>query len=207
MDFTREQLTKALHEIGVLARDQGKVIDVAIYGGSCLMLVSNFRIATKDVDAVAAIDQKFLDSAARVVADRHGWPHDWLNDGVRTYLSPAAEGGQHHELFGSYPDEISPGLRVFVPTPEYMLAMKLMAMRIDVATDRKDLDDILNLLEVVGLKRKEDVIAFAAGFYPEARISAKMRLALDDLWRQRETRATSGSDDPPRYLGRSGAAR
>jgi hypothetical protein len=92
VDFTKEQLSAALVEVGALARDQGKVIDIAVYGGSCLMLVSNFRVATKDVDAVAATDQPFVDAIARVVADRHGWPHDWLNDGVRTYLSPKSEG-------------------------------------------------------------------------------------------------------------------
>jgi hypothetical protein len=205
MDFTKDELSAALSELGVLARDAGKVIDIALYGGSCLMLVSNFRVATKDVDAVAACDQTFIDSAARVVASRHGWPDNWLNDGVRTYLSPAAQGQAHHEFFASYPDEAAPGLRVFVPTAEYMLAMKLMAMRIDATTDSKDLDDILNLLDVVGMTRKEDIVAFAAGFYPEARTSAKMMLALDNLWRQHETRPQGHPNESPRYLGRSGA--
>ena len=207
MDFTKEHLSAALAELGALARDQGKVIDIAVYVGSCLMLVSNFRVATRDVDAVAATDQAFIDSAARIIADRHGWPHDWLNDGVRTYLSPAVEGHQHHAFFASYPDEATPGLRVFVPTAEYMLAMKLMAMRIDVVTEGDDLDDILNLLDVVGLARKEDVVAFAAEFYPEARASAKIVLALDDLWRLREERTKGRLNEPPRYLGRSGAPR
>lgn len=47
------------------------------------MLVSNFRIATADVNAVAAVDQGFLDMAAQTVAARRGWPRDRLNDGVR----------------------------------------------------------------------------------------------------------------------------
>jgi hypothetical protein len=207
MDFTKEHLSAALSELGVLARDQGKIIDISVYGGSCLMLVSNFRVSTKDVDAVAASDQTFIDSAARIVADRRGWPHDWLNDGVRTYLSPAATGQRHHAFFRSYPDEAKPGLRVFVPTAEYMLAMKLMAMRVDVTSEGEDLDDILNLLDVVGLARKEDVVGFAAGFYPEARISAKIMLALDDLWRLHEERTKASAHEPPRYLGRSGAPR
>jgi hypothetical protein len=85
--FTAEMLGEALVELGQLAHDAGRVIDVAVYGGSCLMLVSNFRVATADVDAVAAVDQGFLDTAAQTVAARRGWPRDWLNDGVRTYLS------------------------------------------------------------------------------------------------------------------------
>ena len=52
--FTAENLADALNELGQMAHDAGRVIDIAIYGGSCLMLVSNFRVATADVDAVAA---------------------------------------------------------------------------------------------------------------------------------------------------------
>ena len=42
--LTPETLGDALNELGQLAHEAGRVIDVAVYGGSCLMLVSNFRI-------------------------------------------------------------------------------------------------------------------------------------------------------------------
>jgi hypothetical protein len=114
--FTAETLGEAFHELGQLAYEAGRVIDIAVYGGSCLMLVSNFRVS--DVDAVAAEDQGFLDSVAHTIAARRGWPHDWLN-----YLSPRVEGFAQHTLFRTYPREEMPGLRVFVPTAEYILAM------------------------------------------------------------------------------------
>ena len=99
--FTAERLSEAFHELGQLAYDAGRLIDVAVYGGSGLMLVSNFRVATADVDAVAAEDQGFLDAIAQTVAARHGWPRDWLNEGVRIYLSPMVEGFAQHTLFPS----------------------------------------------------------------------------------------------------------
>jgi hypothetical protein len=55
-----------------------------------------------------------------------------------------------------------------------MLAMKLLALRLDPASDRYDLDDILNLMQVVGLHDKSQIVGFAARFYPEARISGKL---------------------------------
>ena len=203
--FTRTELSAALHELGQLAVDAGKVIDLALYGGSCLTLVSNFRVGSEDVDAVAIADQDFIDRAARTIAARHGWPDDWLNDGVRTYLSPAVEGHAAHELFATYPDETNPGLRVYVPNAHYMLAMKLMALRIEPA--EKDLEDIVNLLRVVGINNKEEIVAFAAEFYPEARVSGKLRLALDQLWRAYQAKFESNDDEPPRYLSRGGTAR
>lgn len=203
--FTAEALGDAFDELGRLAHEAGRVVDVAVYGGSCLMLVSNFRIATADVDAVAAPDdQGFLDDAARAVAARRGWPRDWLNDGVRTYLSPLVDGLEQHALFRTYPGEETPGLRVFVPTAEYMLAMKLMALRLDPGGGRNDLEDILNLMRVTGLAEKGDILRFASRFYPEARASGRLALAVDHLWSEHSRRSEEPGRETPRYLGRGG---
>jgi hypothetical protein len=197
--LTAEAIHDAFMELGAQALVDGKVIDLAIYGGSALMLASNFRIATQDVDAVAVRDQDYVNRLAAELAARRDWRSDWLNDGVRTYLSPNLEGVErHHELFRAYPSEQSPGLRVFVPSAEYILAMKLMAMRIDSAA-ADDLRDILNLLDVVELKSEEEAVAFAASFYPEARISGRLRLGLRELWRRRGELTKDKRDEPPTY--------
>lgn len=201
--LTAADLHDAFMDLGVRARDEGKVIDLAIYGGSALMLASNFRVATQDVDAVAEGSQETITRLAEEVACTRNWPSDWLNDGVRTYLSPHVDGLQeHHELLRAYPSEQEPGLRVFVPSPEYILAMKLMAMRIDPTGEKSDTADILNLLDIVGLTTLEDVIAFAASFYPEAKISARLRLGISELWRIKDNRAQEGHHASPSYLGR-----
>jgi hypothetical protein len=104
MVMTADELGEAFEELGTLAREAGKVIDIAVYGGSCLMIASNFRVSTADVDAVAVSDQAFLDEAAKRVAEHRGWARDWLSDGVRTYLSPNANWPAHHELLRAYPE-------------------------------------------------------------------------------------------------------
>jgi len=206
-DLTRKDLLEAFGTLGTQARKDGMVIDIAVYGGSCLMLASNFRQATKDVDAVTAYgveNQRYIDRLAGEIAAQRGWPQDWLNDGVRTFLSPNVELFEQHEPFGSYPSEDAPGLRVFIPKPEYLLAMKLMAMRVDAATGGADLEDILNLLQVVGPAGKQDIVELAAGFYPEARVSGKLLLSLDHLWSAYESRERQNRGEPPRYPGGSG---
>jgi hypothetical protein len=180
--LTAQDLHDAFMELGAHARREGKVIDLAIYGGSALMLASNFRVATQDVDAVVEGDQGTVARWADAIARTRNWPRDWLNDGVRTYLSPNVDGlHEHHALFRAYPSEQEPGLRVFVPSPEYMLAMKLMAMRLDPTGGKSDLADILNLIDVVGLNTPEDLVDFAASFYPEAKISGRLRLGIREL--------------------------
>jgi hypothetical protein len=201
--LTAQDLHDAFLELGTRAQREGKVIDLAIYGGSALMLASNFRIATQDVDAVAEGNQDTIARLAEDIARARNWPSDWLNDGVRTYLSPNVRGLQeHHALLRAYPSEQEPGLRVFVPSPEYMLAMKLMAMRIDPTGDKSDMADILNLLDIVGLTTLEDVIDFAASFYPEAKISGRLRLGIRELWRSKDNPAQEGCHATPSYLGR-----
>jgi hypothetical protein len=167
------------------------------------MLASNFRIATQDVGAVAEGDQGTVARLADEIARTRNWPRDWLNDGVRTSLSPNVDGlREHHTLFRAYPSEQEPGLRVFVPSPEYMLAMKLMAMRLDPTGHKSDLADILNLIDVVGLKTPEDVMDFAASFYPEAHISGRLRLGIRELWRVKDNPTQEGRHATPAYLGR-----
>lgn len=176
--LTAEAVQDAFGELGRRAQEEGRVIDLAVYGGSALMLASNFRIATQDVDAVAVGDQDYVNRLAGEIGARRGWSPDWLNDGVRTYLSPNVEGTRrHHELFRAYPSEQAPGLRVFVPSAEYVLAMKLMAMRIDSA-GAEDLRDIVNLLDLVELKSEEDAVEFAAAFTPRPGSAAGCGLAF-----------------------------
>jgi hypothetical protein len=199
-----QALDDALTELGRRAHALGQVLEIAIYGGSALMLASNFRVTTQDVDAVTDTDQDLLDRLAREIAGERGWPHDWLSDGVRTYLSPNVDGlAQHHILFRTYPSEAAPGLRVFVPTPEYLLAMKLMAMRLDPGAGKSDLDDILSLIRVLGITDKAGLMQFAAAFYPEARISGRLRLGLDVVWDAHQSRSSS-EPHAPSYLGRTG---
>ena len=86
MRLSVDDLRLGMRDVGTAAAEAGKIIDLAVYGGSCLMLGSNFRKASQDVDAVAATDQSSIDRVAADIAKRRGWPRDWLNDGVRTTL-------------------------------------------------------------------------------------------------------------------------
>jgi hypothetical protein len=201
----RELLERALTALGRAAHAAGKVIDIAIYGGSCLVLVGDFRRATRDVDAVIGSDEAFVTAQAVEVGRALGLPDGWLNDGVRAYLAP--DDAASRRYFGSYPSEAEPGLRLFVPAPEYMLAMKLMALRIDRAEGTQDLADILDLITITAVGAKEELVSLAAGFYPEARISGKLMLSLDGIWREKERRDRAGHPRPtwqPRRGGGQG---
>ncbi len=92
-----------------------------------MMLTFPARPATRDVDAVVRGDASFMRDAVAAVARARGWSDRWLNDAVKGFLSE--RDSTSVVLFRSYPSETRLGLRVFLAQPEYLLAMKCIAMQ------------------------------------------------------------------------------
>src|SRR5213596_3360607 len=91
--FDREALLDAFDQIGRAAVEAGTKLDIAVYGGSALMLASNFRFATEDLD-VAEIEKpwpQWLTAVVEKLAIRNGWSETWLNDAVTVHLSSLAQ--------------------------------------------------------------------------------------------------------------------
>jgi hypothetical protein len=85
--LTKDEILRGLRKIGVQARASRILVDLSIYGGAALAIAFDLRNATRDVDAVVQGSPQFLRKAASDVADEEGWPQDWLNDGVKGFLS------------------------------------------------------------------------------------------------------------------------
>jgi hypothetical protein len=195
--FDRDALLEAFDDIGRAAVAAGTRLQIAVYGGSALMLASNFRFATEDVD-IAEIGGEWpdwLSDVAAKIAAEHGWGDDWLNDGVAFHLSRLASDTADHLEFGTFPrDSSTPGLVVSVPTAEYLLALKLKAMRVTDAI-RGDTErlDILNLMQVVGIESVDQAIAVLGKYFPVSAASPeKQRFLLNNMSRE-------GKSDAPEY--------
>ena len=170
--FDRKQLLDALDEVGRAAIAANARLDIAVYGGSALMLASNFRFGTEDVD-IAELGQawpEWLTEIVRHVASNNGWSEQWLNDGVTFHLSATATPARDLVSFGTFPrNGEKTGITVFVPTAAYMLALKLKALRIsDFAKGSKDIDDVRNLLVVLNITGIEPAIAILTEYFPRS---------------------------------------
>ena len=83
------RVADALDEIGRAAVAAGARLDIAVFGGSALMLAGNFRFSTEDAD-IAEIEQPWptwLSETVERIAERNGWPQYWLNEAVTFHLS------------------------------------------------------------------------------------------------------------------------
>jgi hypothetical protein len=195
--FDRDALLDAFDQIGRAAVAAGTKLQIAVYGGSALMLASNFRFATEDVD-VSELDHPlpaWLAAVVHEIAEKNNWQADWFNDGVAFHLSSLADRTVDHLEFGTFPrDGSPPGLVVSVPSAEYLLALKLKAVRVtDPLRGEMERLDILNLMHVVGISTVEDAIALLGKYFPvSAGSSEKQRFLLKNMNRE-------GGTDAPKY--------
>jgi hypothetical protein len=202
--FDRDALLDAFDRIGHAAVEADAKLQIAVYGGSALMLASNFRFATEDVD-IAEIGgewPEWLTNVVAVVAREKGWSADWLNDAVTFHLSPRAELQRDHLPFGNFPRRTEAvGLTVFIPTPRYLLALKLKSLRIsNFEKGAADMADTANLLRVAGITEVEQGVAVLAEFFPRSAADAdKQRFVLKRLLSQEPAihapKYPRGSDD------------
>jgi hypothetical protein len=177
MLLSKEQIISGLKNLDAKARSAEIMIDIAIYGGASLALAFDMRQATRDVDAVVKGDRSFVRQAVKEISQENNWPADWLNEGVKGFISDKERLVLMQDFQGSHKG----GLRIYVPTPEYLLAMKCMAMRIDDPDAAHDVTDIKNLAKLLKIDKAEQFFAVIEGFYPASRISAKTTFGVEEI--------------------------
>jgi hypothetical protein len=194
--FTTDELLAAFDEIGAAAAERGHMLDLTVYGGSALMLASNFRFSSEDVD-IAPLDPwpEWLREVVDMLGARNGWSKDWFNDAVGVHLSREAGSGDHL-FFGSYPRGGKTGLRVSIPTAEYMLALKLEALRVlHPKKGDEERRDIAALLKICDIHRPADAVSLLARYFPtSAQAPEKLIFLLRHLDIEEET-----ANGAPRY--------
>ncbi len=143
--------------------------ELYLVGGAVMCLSFDARESTRDVDGFFKPTRKIREAAKKVAAIE-GLNPDWLNDGVKGYLSQDGSHSKYRELSN---------LTVFVADPEYLLAMKCLAMRI--GEEFQDLDDVQYLLRHLGLREYQDVVEIILKYYPMNRFPQKTLYALEEM--------------------------
>jgi hypothetical protein len=143
--FSASEIESLLRELGADMDARGLRAELFLVGGAAMALAYNTRRSTRDIDAVFEPKTEVYAAAVRV-AETHGLSRDWLNDAVKGFL-PGSDPHQRVVL-------TAPGINVSVPSPEYLLALKVFAARVD-----RDADDIRALAALCGAESAEDVLA------------------------------------------------
>jgi len=173
--LTREQILAALRSLSDQLGSQGITGEICLFGGTVMVLAFTARLATKDVDAIFQPAPVVRDLARRI-AEQQQLPADWLNDGVKGFIS-----ARHETTTGNLPQ--FPHLRLTMPVPEYLLAMKCMAARLGGTTgEASDLRDIVFLIRHLTLSDASQVLALVGQYYPSNRIPVKTQYLIEGLF-------------------------
>jgi hypothetical protein len=143
--------------------------ELFLVGGAVMCLAYAARPSTQDVDALFRPAREVREAAARV-AVQASIRSDWLNDGVKAFLSERGEFSPFLEL---------DHLRVMVARPEYLLAMKCLSLRI--GAEFHDEDDVRYLLRHLDVRTYDQAVALITRFYPLERFPQKTLYALGEL--------------------------
>ncbi len=150
--MNRSEILAALVSLGGRLASQGVLADLYLVGGAAMALAYDDRRSTRDIDAVFVPKMVVYEAAAQV-AEEHGLPQGWLNDGVKGFLlGPDA-----------WPTEILdlPGLRVEVASPQTVLVMKCLAHRI--GEDDQDVRLLAQRLALTSAAAVLDLVEQVAG--------------------------------------------
>lgn len=165
--MTAEEITQYLTELN----DELRLVDikgeVSLYGGAVMCLAFKSRPATKDVDAIFE-PVRAVRNAARRVAERHNLNIDWINLAVEMFVVDH----ERQVLF-----DFS-HLKIFVPEGDYLLAMKVLALRPD-TFDTADLEFLLRHLEIMSA---EEVVGIVENYYPKKTIKAETMALLHEYF-------------------------
>ncbi|MBI5209242.1 MAG: hypothetical protein HY927_04625 [Elusimicrobia bacterium] len=165
--LTRPLILRLLRALNKELRAMGAVGEIGLCGGAVMCLVFKAREATKAVDAIFRPSAE-IRRAAKAVAARFDLPDDWLNDAVKSYFH--AEPPREPVL------DLS-NLRVWAPSPDYLLAMKCVAARFDT----HDHEDVVFLLRYLRLSEPEAVFTLIERYYPRRAIPAKARFFVEEI--------------------------
>ena len=171
--LTRAQIVRALTRLGELCAAAAIKAEVAIYGGTVMMIAYDCRQATKDVDAIFH-PVGVIEPLIRQVAVELKLPEDWMNSGVKTFVGAREAREKFSEL------EI-PGLVLTRPSAEYLLAMKCLAARLPTLFRAGDVDDIKFLLRKLRLRSITEVDAIVGDYYGDRRLENGKRWLVEKL--------------------------
>lgn len=138
-----------------------------------MVLAFQARLSTHDLDAVFQPAAIIREAAAEIAAEK-GIDPNWINDGVKGWLSPTGEVVSENLPQFSH-------LRLTRPTEKYLLAMKCLAARTAGFETAGDKVDIIFLVRRLRLRSVDEVLEIVEAFYPADRIQPKTRFVIEEV--------------------------
>ena len=188
-DLAVDRIIAAFDVMGRYLRERGLVGEIAVYGRTAILLQFRWGNPTEDVDVVIRTAERegAVKDAAAFAALRLGLPDDWLNNYVGAFTAEG-ESESFFSVYGTYPRDETPGLRVFLAKPEYICAIRAL-QRGNVGD--KDFDDAVGLATELGIVGADDLLHLFASYFPGERLHPSAAARLPEIAEQVRSRRQS----------------
>ena len=177
----RAKIEEAFRLVGQYLLHKKTLGEIAIYGGSAIILQFDWRKTSIDVDArvVSVGNHGVIMDAVHQAAKRLGLPRSWLNENVTMYAR-CGERDTDRVFVGLYPSPERFGLRVTAARPEYILAMKLRALE-RITSAERDFNDAVKLAIECGVTTLEEIRDVHRRYFGNDELPVKAELQLANL--------------------------
>ncbi len=165
--MTKQEIKNYLEQLNERLESTDIKGEICLYGGAVMCLVYNARPSTKDVDAIFEPVLK-LRKAIEEVAHANNLNEDWLNDSVKGFVV-----NHNQRIFLNWPH-----LKIYIPEPDYLLAMKTLASRVD-TRDKEDIQFLINQMEIT---TAEEVFKILEKYYPKELIKPATQFFIEELF-------------------------
>lgn len=168
VELSKQQLIELLHAINNRLKVKEIKGEVGLYGGAVMCVALNARLSTHDIDAI--FNPKYdVRQAAKEVGLEYGLQDGWFNDAVKGFISAKNELLLFEQLSN---------LTIYVASPRYMFAMKVLSLRLDNENEINDIKFLIDFLELKSVVQAESIIY---EFYPPNRVLPKTFYFLEEF--------------------------
>jgi hypothetical protein len=174
-ELNRERILEALAEMDRRLAAKGMRAEVCLFGGAVMILAFQSRQTTKDIDAIFAPTNEIRE-LARQIGEEKGYDSAWFNDGVKGFVS-----GHGEYTTAGLPQ--FQNLKLTMPVPSYLLAMKCMAARVGIP-NAADVQDVKFLTRHLGLNSPALVLDVVARYYPKNQIPPKTQYFVESIFEE-----------------------
>lgn len=153
--LTKELFLEILECLDEKLRENKLELSINIYGGTVMMACFDVRPATKDIDALFETSPQ-INNILLDIAETYNLNKDWINQDIKEPLKYLKiENLKEIYKFNN--------LKVFAPSAEQMLAMKILSARSEPYKDFEDAEFLINYLNINTLKDVLDIFSAFIG--------------------------------------------
>lgn len=167
--LTKKRILELFEKLNDELSKQNTKAEIHLVGGAVMCLVFNARKSTMDLDGYF-LPTTIVRKTAEKIAVEENLPKGWLNDGVKGFFSDQGDFSIFLEL---------PHLKIYTATPEYILAMKCLSLRI--GEEFSDLSDVQYLLRYLNLETVPDAVKIITNYYPKEKFPPKTIYVLEEI--------------------------